>query len=102
MARDFRWLRRMSAFAVAVAAAGSLGFIWLGYPAIVGLLVRVLGARPVQRRLADAPLPFVSVLLASRERADVIRSRIANLTAGDFPPSCLEVVVALEIGRAHV
>jgi len=76
--------------------AGSLLFIWLGYPAIVGLLVRVLGPRPVERRRAHEPLPFVSVLLASRERADVIRARIANLVAGDFPPARLEVVVALD------
>ena len=87
----------MSAFAVAVAAAGSLVFIWLGYPAIVGLLVRVLGRRPVQRRAADAPLPFVSVLLASRERADVIRARIANFLESDFPADRLEVVVALDV-----
>jgi biofilm PGA synthesis N-glycosyltransferase PgaC len=87
----------MSPFAVAVAAAGSLGFIWLGYPAIVGLLVRLLGPRPVERRSADAPLPSVSVLLASREDTEVIRARITNLIAGDFPPSRLEVVVALDI-----
>src|SRR5258705_6128755 len=93
----FPCLRRMSAFAVAVAAAGSLVFIWLGYPAIVGLLVRVLGRRPVQRRAADAPLPFVSVLLASRERADVIGARIANFRESDFPADRLEVVVALDV-----
>jgi biofilm PGA synthesis N-glycosyltransferase PgaC len=87
----------MSAFAVAVAAAGSLGFIWLGYPAIVGLLVRSLGPRAVKRRSADAPLPFVSVLLASREEAEVIRARVANLLESDFPASQLEVVVALDV-----
>ncbi len=97
MARDFPCLTSMSAFAVAVAAAGSLGFIWLGYPAIVGLLVRVVRRRPVERRAADAPLPSVSVLLASRENAEVIRARIANLLASNFPSSRLEVVLALDI-----
>jgi len=87
----------MSAIAVAAAAASSLGFIWLGYPAIVGLLVRLLGPRAVERRPSDAPFPSVSVLLASRENADVIRARIANLVASDVPAPHLEVVVALDV-----
>jgi len=87
----------MSALAVAIAAAGSLVFIWLGYPLLIGLLLRLRGARPVTRRSADAPLPFVSVLLASREDADVIRDRIANLVASDFPLARLEVIVALDV-----
>lgn len=97
MARDFPLFTRMPAFAVAAAAAGSLVFIWFGYPAVVGLLVRFIGRRPVERRSPTAPLPSVSVLLASREHAEVIRARIANLVASDFPASQLEVVVALDV-----
>lgn len=87
----------MSAIAVAAAAAGSLVFIWLGYPAIVGLLVRLRGPLAVSRRSPGAPIPTVSVLLATREHTDVIRARIADIMASDFPSAQLEVVVALDV-----
>ncbi|RMF72654.1 MAG: glycosyltransferase family 2 protein [Acidobacteria bacterium] len=71
---------------VAVAA-----YAYVGYP----LLVRLLPAR-ARGGVASTPrseLPSVSVLVAARNEAPVIRERIDNLLAQSYPPDRLEVLV---------
>ncbi len=71
----------------------SLGLIvWthLGYPLAAGLLAR-LRARPV----AKAPIePSVVLIVAAHNEETVIRRRIENLLALDYPAGRLEIVIA--------
>lgn len=81
----------LGATAVALLAA-----IWFGYP----LLVRALGA--LRRPAPDdpsAPRPPVSVVLASRDEADAIRSRVADLLQAQYPAGHIEIIVALDALR---
>ncbi len=82
------------AWLVALGAA-HLALTWVLYPAAVialGQLARRLRRRPA----AEAPLPPVSVVVATRDEAEVIQARVADLLAGDYPADRLEVIVAVD------
>ncbi len=71
----------------------ALAVIWLGYPLLMAALAAIRGnARPA----AEMALRRVSVVIASRDPEAVIRDRVADVLAGDYPPELLEVVVALD------
>ena len=82
----------------------------VGYP-----LLALLWSRVVPRRIAEADIePFVALVIAAHNEADVIEARIENALALDYPRERLRIVVASDasddgtdeiveqIGRAHV
>jgi cellulose synthase/poly-beta-1,6-N-acetylglucosamine synthase-like glycosyltransferase len=69
---------------------GSLAWTHAGYPLAAAALARV---RPRPVRKGDAT-PDVSVIVAAHDEEDVIRRRVENLLALDYPSDRLEIVVA--------
>lgn len=72
---------------------GSLaGLAWThaGYPLACALAARLL-PRPVRRREWT---PAVSVIVAAHDEEAVIRRRLDNLLALDYPPELVEILVA--------
>jgi hypothetical protein len=72
---------------------GSLGaFVWvyLLYPALVGLVVSL---RPAAPAAADRPLPGVSVIVAVHNEEAVIRRKLENALDFDYPSDRLEILV---------
>ncbi len=67
-----------------------LVFIYAGYPLLLALIVRVRGARPVRR---GDELPSVSFVISAYNEADVIRRKLENTLALDYPRDLLEIVV---------
>jgi peptidoglycan/xylan/chitin deacetylase (PgdA/CDA1 family) len=67
-----------------------LVFIYAGYPLLLALIVRVRGARPVQR---GSYLPPVSLVISAYNEADVIRGKLENAMQLDYPRELLQVVV---------
>jgi cellulose synthase/poly-beta-1,6-N-acetylglucosamine synthase-like glycosyltransferase len=74
-------------FALAVAV---LGYVYVGYPALLHLVVRLRGRRGV--RQADAT-PRLSLVISAYNEADVIGRKLENALALDYPPGQLEIVV---------
>ena len=74
---------------------GAIALIWFGYPVLVWLTARLFGRplRPVHH--ADSRRT-VSVILATRDAADAVLARVANLLDTEHPASRLEVIVALD------
>jgi len=76
---------------LAVVSALGLLITWGLYPAVVGILASF------RRKRAPAPdveWPTVSVVIASREPEEAIRTRVANILATRYPTERLEVIVA--------
>ncbi len=72
------------------ASAIFLAYVFVGYPALLFLLARFRG-RPHRRRPIE---PFVSMLIAAHNEARLIRRKILNCLALDYPGDRLEIVVA--------
>ena len=72
---------------------------WLAYPAAVVALARLAGRRPAAA-LADAELPRVTCVLATRDAPDVVRERVADFLAQDYPADRLDVVVGVDAAAA--
>ncbi len=72
-----------------------VGYSYFGYPLLVRLFFRSRTAYRDRRNDLpdDAPLPFLSVLVAARNEAEVIRARVENLLAQDYPKDRLEIWV---------
>jgi len=83
---------------LAASSALILVAVWIVYPAIIGLLagsgaqVRAPFARTGSR---------VSVIIATRESEEVIRTRVENALAGSYPGELLEVIVAID-AQSHM
>ncbi len=69
---------------------GALAWTHAGYPAAMGVLAR-LRPRPVRK--ADAT-PSVALVVSAHNEEAVIRRRVENLLALDYPDDKLEIVVA--------
>ena len=67
-----------------------LVYIFVGYPLLLALIVRVRGPRPVKR---GDRLPSVSLVISAYNEADVIRGKLENTIELDYPRELLEVVV---------
>ncbi len=81
--------------ALIVVAALSLALIayaYVGYPLLVRLLVARRAGRP-RDAVPGVDPPFVSVLVAARNEAAVIESRLRNLLDQDYPSERLEILV---------
>ena len=82
-----------------LAGLGLVVVPWLLYPAVVVLLGRLAGPRPAPP-LPDAACPRVTCVLATRDAPDVVRERVADFLAQDYPADRLDVVVALDAAAA--
>lgn len=76
--------------ALAIACAGVLAYVFLGYPQLLRLIVWVRGAREIAR--ADITPP-VSLIISAYNEANVIAAKLENALALDYPATLLEIVV---------
>jgi len=67
-----------------------LVYSYAGYPLLVALVARI---RPSGGSAGETPLPSVSILLSVFNEEAVIREKIENFLALDYPPELLELVV---------
>ena len=72
---------------------------WVAYPAAVVLLARLLGPRE-RPALRAGEEPRISFILATRDPVDVVRERVADFLAQDYPADRLDVVVAVDHAEA--
>jgi cellulose synthase/poly-beta-1,6-N-acetylglucosamine synthase-like glycosyltransferase len=77
---------------IVAACAGLIGFTWIGYPVCIAALATLRARRPAAAWPAP---PAVSVVLATRESADAITGRVADVLAARYDGP-LQVVVALD------
>lgn len=81
--------------AIALLVAGSFGVlaIWIGYPTVIAWRARSRSLPP-----ASAPRhwPLVSVIVATRESADLVQARVDDARAGAYPADRLEIVLGVE------
>lgn len=76
-----------------IALLGSLAvlaYIYAGYPLLLQLIVWIRGARPVRK--GDA-LPPVSLVISAYNEEAVIRAKLENALAIDYPEDRFEIVV---------
>lgn len=77
----------------AAAAASAIVIIWFGYPLLVWVAAVVAGKPLVP---GNGRGRRVSVILATRDVASVVRARVANLLETDHPADAMQVIVALD------
>lgn len=65
-------------------------YVYAGYPALLLAVRRLRGARPVR---TTADVPPVTLVISAFNEAGVIREKIDNSLALDYPPDRLEVLV---------
>jgi cellulose synthase/poly-beta-1,6-N-acetylglucosamine synthase-like glycosyltransferase len=73
-----------------VVSLGVVGWVYLGYPLLLGLLGRL---RPRPRRRAPMQ-PSVSVVVAAYDEENQIAGKIADVRASDYPRDLVEIIVA--------
>jgi poly-beta-1,6-N-acetyl-D-glucosamine synthase len=66
-------------------------YTYLGYPCLL-LLFTLLSAKAIKKR-PFVELPFVSVVIAARNEAGQIATRLNNLLEQDYPADKLEIIV---------
>jgi cellulose synthase/poly-beta-1,6-N-acetylglucosamine synthase-like glycosyltransferase len=89
----------VSPWAVAAWCAVAIAGIWFGYPLGLALVAAVRGRRGnghASPTSASRRTPNVTVVIATREPASVVRARVADALAVEYPPESLEVVVAVD------
>src|SRR5262245_60547605 len=69
---------------------GLLAYTYIGYPAAIGLLARLL---PLQTQRDPSYTPFVSVLLPAYNVAQYLDAKLDSLLALDYPTDKLEILV---------
>jgi cellulose synthase/poly-beta-1,6-N-acetylglucosamine synthase-like glycosyltransferase len=67
--------------------------IWVIYPGVIGALALVVRRNTVP---VSDHIPFVSIVIGTREPAPAIERRVADCLNVDYPPDKLEWVVALD------
>ena len=67
-----------------------LAYLYLGYPALLWLIVKARGTRHVRR--ADIT-PSMSLVISAYNEEAVIGQKLGNAIALDYPPGLLEIVV---------
>ena len=71
-------------------SVGLLVYVYVGYPLVLWLLVRLRGARPIRK---GEHLPKVSLVISAYNEAAVIRQKLENAISLDYPADRLQVVV---------
>ena len=72
------------------AAVAALVYGYIGYPLLVGMVGRIL-RREVRRA---AVTPSITVVIAAHNEQAVIRERLENALATDYPAGSMDIVVA--------
>jgi poly-beta-1,6-N-acetyl-D-glucosamine synthase len=84
------------------ASAILIGYVYVGYPALLAMWVRVrpLSAKSsgertdrVPKRLAVHVLPAISIVVAARNEARRLGARVKNLLALDYPANRRQIIV---------
>jgi cellulose synthase/poly-beta-1,6-N-acetylglucosamine synthase-like glycosyltransferase len=78
---------------VAAVSAGLLLLTWIGYPLVIRLLATMRSA-PAPADPAD--WPRVTAIVATREDPALVRARVEDLLAADYPSGRLDVVVGID------
>lgn len=73
-----------------VVSAAALGYVLVGYPLLLRLIVLARGPRLVRRRDITPPL---SLVISAHNEAPVIAGKLENALALDYPRDLLEIVV---------
>ena len=92
-------LLHTSAFVVFWGCAALIVYAYVVYPVLLVALGALRRASVSPRELNDADLPSVSVLVVAHNEESVIRERIDNLLALDYPKAKLELVIASDSSR---
>ncbi len=71
-------------------AAGLIVYVYAGYPLLLAILVR----RRRRTRLDEATTPTVSLVIAAHDEETVLREKLDNSLALDYPSDRLQIVVA--------
>lgn len=67
-----------------------LAYVFVGYPVLLRGIVLLRGARLVQRRDTT---PYVSLVISAYNEAEVIRKKIENGLALDYPRHLLQIAI---------
>lgn len=68
-----------------------LAYSYVGYPALLGLLARLAPRKAAIRDSAE--LPSVTLLVSAYNEVDVIREKLENSIALDYPKDLVEIIV---------
>lgn len=80
----------LSLAGILLLSAAALGYVYVAYPLLLWLMVRVRGARPVHK---GPGLPRVSLIISAFNEAPTIAGKLRNSLALDYPADRLEIVV---------
>ena len=75
---------------VAAASFVAVGLVYGGYPPLIGLLATLFPARPVRQEPIE---PTVTLFISCFNEADVLRDKLANALALDYPKQKLQIIV---------
>jgi cellulose synthase/poly-beta-1,6-N-acetylglucosamine synthase-like glycosyltransferase len=73
-----------------VGSLALLGYVYLGYPPLLAWLVRLRGARPIEKADITPPL---SLVISAYNEAAVLRRKLENAVALTYPRDQIEIVV---------
>lgn len=85
---------------IACTALVAILVVWIGYPVTIWFVAR-FASRPIQPQYAAATTRRVSVVVATRDDAEPIVARVANLLDTAHPAPLIEVIVALDADGAQ-
>lgn len=71
-----------------------LAYHYVVYPIVIGICARLFGICSQPRALELEELPSVTLLIAAYNEASVIRERILNALALDYPKDRLQILIA--------
>jgi cellulose synthase/poly-beta-1,6-N-acetylglucosamine synthase-like glycosyltransferase len=77
-----------------------VAYAYFGYPVIIGVLSRVFGRTPEPAQ-SQGPLPRVALLIVAHNEADILKDRIENALALDYPRDRLQIVIASDGSDDH-
>ncbi len=88
---------------IAAVSLAAIAVIWLGYPLSVWIVARFTRSSSLAAAIDRSPANSrrVSVILATRDHADIVRARVENLLSTDHPPDLIEIIVALDAESAQ-
>ena len=71
-------------------------YAYLGYPLLIYVFAKLYGRTESPAPLADADLPYVSMLIAAYNEESEIERRLLNAMSLDYPSDKYEVVIAAD------
>lgn len=76
---------------------GTVLYAYLGYPLILTLLARLIPYRPpLAGEVEQESTPTVTLLITAYKEEDVIAKKLENTLAIQYPPECLQILVAAD------